>query len=73
MVYKNVMFHFVGVVEVGIIRAQGQKCWQRMHSLGGKFKINIKKETAAISNCTGVRLRKLILQSIICFCFLMCL
>lgn len=68
MVYENVLFHYVAVVEVGIIRAQGEECWQRMHSLCGKIKGNIKKNSAVISKCTGLKFRKLVLQSI-CFCF----
>jgi len=44
MVYKNVLFRYVAVVEVGIIRAEGQECWQRMYSLCGKIKVNIKKK-----------------------------
>jgi len=69
MVYKNVLFHYVAVVEEGIVRAQGQECWQRMCSLCGKIKVNIKKNSAVVSKCTGLKFRKLILQSIICFYF----
>jgi len=50
MVYKIVLFHYVAVVEVGIIRAQGQECRQRMRFLCGKIKVNIKK------NCCYVKM-----------------
>jgi len=54
MVYKNVLFHYVAVVEVGIIRAQGQECWQRMCFLCGKIKVNIERKKK--KNCCYVEM-----------------